>query len=164
MKKYPRSVSVLAFLWLWSYTNLLYATVALGPFSADVQGFDFESLLYAAAAGLLGGAGRTIYSLASDKVLVGSLWREGLKDGVIAILGGMVAFVLVTYLANYWPGVFTREARMIAIVLAGASRGKWANWLGDMVSDGLGNIRNKVRGAPVADATSSSAVPLENPK
>lgn len=159
MKKHPQSVSLLVFLWLWSYTNLLYA-VTLGPFSEDVHGFDFESLAYAAAAGLLGGAGRTIYSLASDKVLVGSLWREGFKDGIIAILGGVVAFVIVTYLANFWPSIFTREGRMILIVLAGASRGKWANALGDLIGDALGNLRGRVRGGP-KDPPASTSMPLE---
>lgn len=161
MKKHPRSVSFLIFLWLLSYTKLLYATAALRPFSEDFQGFDFESLLYAAGTGLLGGAGRTIYSLARDQVLVGSLWREGTKDGIIAIFGGVVTFAIVTYLARFWPAVFTGDARMILVVLAGASRGKWANWIGDFITDGLARARGKVRGS---DPPPSSAVPLENPK
>lgn len=165
MQKSPKSVSLLVLLWLWSFSKLLYAaTVPLGPFSADVAGFDFESVMYAAGAGLLGGAGRTIYSLASDKVLVGSLWREGIKDGVIAIMGGIVAFVLVTYLANFWPTIFTREARMILIVCAGASRGRWANILGDFITDGLGNIRTRMQGRQPRDPPPSAAMPLEDTK
>lgn len=164
MRQQPKTVSALVLLWLWSYTTLLHAaTGPLGPFSADVQGYDLESLLYAAAMGLLGGFGRTIFALASDKVLVGSLWREGAKDGIIAVFGGAVAFVLVTYLANFWPNIFTREARMILIVAAGASRGKWVNLVGDVISAGLANMRKRIGGEMPRDPPPSAAVPLEEP-
>ena len=165
MKKHPKSVSFLILLWLWSYTKLVSAA-ALGPFSADVQGYDFESLLYAAATGLLGAAGRTIYALASDRVIVGSLWRQTLKDMVIASLGGMVAFGLVTFCARYAPGILTSEARMLIIVAVGASGGKWVNWTGDLVDAWVARWMTKARGgAPRAEpAPPSAIVPLEDPK
>lgn len=165
MKKHPKSVSFLILLWLWSYTKLVSAA-ALGPFSADVQDYDFESLLYAAATGLLGAAGRTIYALASDRVIVGSLWRQTLKDMVIASLGGMVAFALVTFCAPYAPSILTREARMLIIVGVGASGGRWVNWTGDLVDAWVSRWMSKARGgaAPAEPSPPSAVVPLEDPK
>ena len=162
MKKHPKSVSFLILLWLWSYTRLVAAS-PLGPFSEDVQGYDFESLLYAAATGLLGAAGRTIYALASDRVIVGSLWRQVFKDMVVASLGGMAAFAIVTYLAPYAPGILTREARMLAIVAVGASGGKWANLLGEYIDARVARFMSKARGNAEI-APSSAIVPLEDPK
>ena len=165
MKKHPKSVSFLILLWLWSYTKLVSAA-ALGPFSEDVQGYDFESLLYAAATGLLGAAGRTIYALASDRVIVGSLWRQTLKDMVIASLGGMVAFGFVTFCAPFAPSILTREARMLIIVAVGASGGRWVNWTGDLVDAWVARWMTKARGgaAPVEPPPPSAIVPLEDPK
>lgn len=164
MRTHPKSVSLLVLLWLWSYTKLLHAA-ALGPFSADVQGYDFESLLYAAGAAMLGAAGRTIYALASDKVLVGSLWRQSLKDAVIAMLGGMAAFAIVTYVANFYPTIFTREARMIIIVAVGASGGRWVNWVGEFVDAAVARATARAKGKalPPNDPPPSSAIPLEEP-
>lgn len=170
MKSHPRLVSALAFVWLGLYTRLICAAVVLSPFAQDVRGFDFESLIAAAGAGLLGGAGRTIYSLASEKIVVGSLWREGIKDAALALMGGVVAWAIVSYLANYWASVLTHEARMLVIVAAGASRGRWANIIGDFFSAGLGALKMRfvafARGeaAPVSDAPPSVVSPLNETK
>lgn len=162
MKKHPKSVSFLVLLWLWSYAKLATAA-ALGPFSADVQGYDFESLLYAAATGLLGAAGRTIYALATDRVIVGSLGRQWFKDAIVASIGGMVAFAVVTYCAPFAPNVLTAEARMLVIVTVGASGGKWSNWLGDLVDAWVGRLLAKAKGGGLpSDPPASAAMPLED--
>lgn len=171
MKTHPKLVSVLTLVWLIVFTKLVYAASGLPPFSQDFLGFDFESMLYAAGAGLLGGAGRTIYSLASEKVLVGSLWREGTKDAILSLLCGVVAWAIVTTAANFWPGLFTSWVRMLIIVWAGTLRGRLFNLLGDWISDGLSALKtraiNGVRGTPIpipVDPQPSAVVPLENQK
>lgn len=155
MKTHPKLVSFLGFLWLVTYTSLVYA---LPRFAQDFKGFDFESLLLAGGAGLIGGAGRTIYSLATERVLVGNLWREALKDAALALLGGMVAWALLTIAASFFPEYINSGVRMVVIVLVGASRGKWANALGDLISAFLGAV--KVR---MVSWVSGATTPADNP-
>lgn len=163
MKSNPKLVSALAFFWLVCYTRFVYAAIVLAPLSQDVKGFDFESMLTAMGAGLLGGAGRTIYSLASERIVVGSLWREGIKDATLALMGGAVAWFVVTYLSNFFPTILTREFRMLAIVAAGASRGKWADWVGGFVSDGLAALKSRIVGnIRGGDAPPSAITPLND--
>lgn len=171
MKSHPTLVSALAILWLLTFSSLAYAATVLPPFSQDFRGFDFESALLAAGAGLIGGAGRTLYSLATEKVIVGNLWREALKDAALALLGGVVIWGLVTMLANFFPQYITSGVRFLAIVLTGASRGKWANALGDFISAGLGALKTRVvawasgQSAPSTESPPSAITPLqENPK
>lgn len=168
MKSNPKLVSALVLFWLYAYTRFVFAAELLAPFSQDVKGFDFESCTVAMGAGLLGGAGRTIYSLASERIVVGNLWREGAKDATLALMGGAVAWFIVTLLANYFPAIMTREARMLAIVAAGASRGRWADWLGGFISSGLNAARDRmagtIRGNNPPDATPSAVTPLNESK
>lgn len=165
-QRHQKLVSVLIVLWLVCYTRFVYAVVVLAPFTQDVRGFDFDSLLTAMGAGLLGGAGRTIYSLASERVLVGSIWREGIKDGILALMGGAVAWFAVTNLAAYFPTILTREFRMLAIVAAGASRGAWADWVGGFIGDGLSAFKarmvDNIRGRTPGDAGPSAVSPLSD--
>lgn len=108
---------------------------------------------------------RTIYSLASEKNgIVLSLWREALKDAVIAMVGGIVVYMVVQWAATVWPSIFTSQARMLLITGAGYSRGRWSDTLGTLVSDGLGSIRNRIRGDTSAPVPPSSVIgPLEEP-
>ena len=172
MKSNPKLVSLLIGLWLVSFARLLHAAAGtLPPFSQDFRGFDFESLMLAAGAGLIGGAGRTIYSLATERVLVGNLWREALKDAALALIGGVVAWAVLTVAANFFPTHITSGVRMVGIVLAGASRGKWANVLGDTISGLLGGLKSRIavwagggNTPPPVDPPPSAVTPLESPK
>lgn len=168
MKSNPKLVSAMALLWLFAYTRFVFAADLLAPFSQDVKGFDFESCLVAMGAGLLGGAGRTIYSLASERIVVGSLWREGFKDATLALMGGCVMWGVTTYLAGPFPGFMTRELRMLLIVAAGASRGGWADWVGGFINSGLNAARDRmagtIRGGNPPDAVPSAVTPLNESK
>ena len=55
------TVSALVALWL-----VAALTVRAASFTDDVRGWDYESLMWGALAGLVGGALRTIVTLASD--------------------------------------------------------------------------------------------------
>lgn len=167
MKTHPKLVSFLTVLWLVTYTSLVYAAAELPSFAKDIHGFDFESLFLAAGAGLVGGAGRTIYSLATERVIVGNLWRETLKDAALALLGGIAIWVVVTVAASFFPEYINSGIRMLAIVVAGASRGKWALWLGGLIDVLLSAVKTRLVGwvsgnpQPPSDNAPSAVTPLE---
>jgi hypothetical protein len=160
MHRRQLTVNFLVFAWLVVYTKVMYAAqVALPPFADDFYALDWESFAWAAVAGLLGGALRTVFSLASNKVVVGSLWRELIKDLVIAAVGGLVVYCVIQVVAPIWPTLFTSQVRMLAVTGAGFSRGWWATALESLVAAGLTNLQSRVRGAEVPPA--SVRAPLE---
>lgn len=157
--KHQRLVSYLAFAWLVCYHKLIYAA----PFSADVRSYDYESLLWAMAASLLGGAARTILTLASDKVVVLNLLKESRKDAVVALVGGAVVYVILQWLMTYVTFV-NSEFRMLALLATGFTRTAWQVKIGTLSEDIFANLRQKVRGGespPPDDPPSTANLPLD---
>lgn len=154
-------------LWLMCFCALSYA--ATTSFAQDVAAYDWTSLLLAGAAGLLGGAGRTLLTLVSEKAFVGNLRWVLLKDLVVALIGGGFAYLCIQGY-NDWARTLSivslpqvdRGFRVLIIVLAGASRGRWLGIVDRFAADAIANARQKLRGgAPSDDTPITAAVPLE---
>lgn len=153
-------------LWLLCFSALSYA--AGTTFAEDVAAYDWISLLFAGAAGLLGGAGRTILTLVSDKQFVGNLRWVLLKDLVVALIGGGFAYLCIQGY-NDWASTLSivsipqigRGFRVLIIVLAGASRGRWLGVVDRLTTDAIANARQKLRGGAPEDPPSITA-PLES--
>lgn len=153
-------------IWLSCFCALSYA--ATTTFAQDVAAYDWPSLLLAGAAGLLGGAGRTLLTLVSEKQFVGNLRWVLAKDLVVALIGGGFAYLcvqgyndaVVTWTMVQLPPI-GRGLRVLIIVLAGASRGRWLGVVDRFASDAIANARQKLRGGAPEDPPSSAAVPLE---
>jgi hypothetical protein len=151
-------------LWLASYSALCYAQSTLAE---DLAGYDWVSLLLAFAAGLVGGAARTILTLVSNEQLVGNVRLVLIKDMVVALFGGAAAFLLIQGY-NSWaagltsfelPGI-TRDFRVLIIVAAGASRGRWLGILDRFAADAIANARHKLRGDAAPEPPASMPAPL----
>ena len=148
MRRYGNALLAL---WLLVFSLVSYA--ANRTFAEDIAVYDWTSLLLAGAAGLLGGTGRTLLTLVSEKQTVGSLKFVLLKDLVVALIGGGFAYLLVTGY-NDWTASLTtmslptidRGFRVLIIVLAGASRGRWLGVVDKLATDALSNARQKLRG------------------
>lgn len=154
--KHKITVNVLLILWAVCAAQVVYAAT----FTQDLRVFDYESLLWGCIAGLLGGALRTIFTLASDNRVVYSILKESRKDMVVALLAGGCAYLLLIAIASKYPDLITREIRLVAIVGAGWSRLWFFNNLNRVITSKLDDFNQKTRdGAPVEP--SSAAVPLE---
>ena len=148
-------INHLIFAWLASYSALCYAQ---STFAQDVVAYDWLSLSFALVAGLLGGAARTILTLVSDKQLVGNVRLVLLKDLVVALFGGGVAYLFVQGY-NSWSGSLTsvelpsitRDFRVLIIVAAGFSRGRWLGVVDRFTTDAIANASHKLRGAAPID-------------
>lgn len=152
-------------LWLLSYGALSYAATT---FAQDVAAYDWRSLLLAGCAGLLGGVGRTILTLMSERQFVGNLQWLIVKDLIVALIGGGFAFLCVEGYNDWSSGLsivqlppIDRGFRVLVVVIAGASRGRWLGVVDRLASDAIANARKRLRGGAPVDAPTSAAVPLE---
>lgn len=117
-----RSLTVLTHVWLLMFMYTYPRAMQAATFAEDMRDYDYESLLWAIATGLLGGFARTLVSLASDKLIVNNVWKEAAKDAVVSIIAGGAALIIIEVLrATYWPTV-PSAVRFAFILFAGASR------------------------------------------
>ncbi|MGJ7497176.1 hypothetical protein ACSFA8_19105 [Variovorax sp. RT4R15] len=130
--------------------------------------YDWASLLCALAAGLLDGASRTILTLVGEKEIVGNIRLVLMKDLVVAMIGSGFAYIAIQGY-NSIAGAVTiitlpaiaRDFRILVIVVAGASRGRWLGVVDRFATDALANARQKLRGGAAEDPPSIRA-PLES--
>lgn len=163
MKK-PR-INALVTCWLACYTSLTWAASSL---QADLKDLDYWSLILAASAGLVGGAGRTLISMISEQRTLLDIRYEALKDIIVAFVGGGFAYLIVQGYNAFAAGspfgmtlpIITGDLRVIIIVLVGASRGKWMRTTDQLTTDVVDNVRRKIRGGQPIDPPSVTA-PLE---
>lgn len=167
MSPSKRIFNVLVLVWLASYSALLWAATAGNTTLAqDFRALDFESFAFAAFAGFIGGGARTIYSLASRKVIVRDAWVEAIKDLIVSTMAGLLVYVFLLVFGPFLPeALTTRLGRLGIIVLAGAGRSTAVDWVGGFITDYLQIIRAKLRGQnPPSDPPPSAITPLSDSK
>lgn len=145
---------------------VLWFAVAVGvqaaSFTDEVMGWDYESLMWGAVAGLIGGALRTIFGLASETRPVFSVLLEARRDMVISLLAGGLAYMLLIAVQSKYPDLVTREIRMLVIMGAGWARLSFFKRVQQLLSSKLDDVNQKVRnGSPSADPVPSTKMPLE---
>ncbi len=141
--------SRLILVWIASFHGLVWASTT---FAQDVAAYDWLSLVFALAAGLLGGAGRTVLTLVSQTTVVGNTRVLLLKDLVVALIGGGVAYLCLQGW-NSFAGAFslvalpvvTRDLRVLIILAAGYSRGRWLGLVDRLASEVIDTARAKLR-------------------
>ena len=109
---------------LAGYATLSWAGSTLAQ---DMRATDFESIVWAGAAGLLGGIFRTVLTLASKRVAVWRVPPEAKFDAVVAVIAGIAAYFVVQGVSSgiqaYWNAAgVPRDLRQLVVVGAG--------WLG----------------------------------
>ncbi|SFF05135.1 hypothetical protein [Paracidovorax wautersii] len=142
---YSRMVLV----WIASFHSLVWASTT---FAEDVATYDWLSLVFALAAGLLGGAGRTVITLVSQTTVVGNTRVLLLKDLVVALIGGGVAYLCIQGYNSFAGGItmmslphITRDLRVLVILAAGYSRGRWLGVVDRLASEVIDTARSKLR-------------------
>jgi hypothetical protein len=124
-------------------------------FAEDVRTYDWQSLFFAALAGLVGGAVRWVVTNLDRGSLVGNQKMLLLKDLVVAIMGGAAVFlVLEAYnVIAEWAHLLTvsHGLRVLPIAYAGFSRGRWMGVLDRFASDAIARASAQLRGGAPAD-------------
>jgi len=132
-----RSIDLLTHVWLLLLIYTYPRAIQAATFAEDMRDYDYESILWAIATGLLGGFARTLVSLASDKVIVSNVWREACKDAVVSIIAGAAALVFLEALRSvYWQSM-PSPARFAIILFAGASRVSFFGYINRFVTQVL---------------------------
>lgn len=137
-------------IWLCSYTAIVWATTTLAQ---DLQTYDWASLVLAACAGLVGGAGRTLITQLTKTTFVGNTKVLLFKDLAVAFIAGSAVFlVLEAYntLADKLPLIrVDRGLRVFILAYAGYSRMAWLALLDSFASDVIDRFRKWLRGGEV---------------
>lgn len=133
----PRSLRLLAVLWMASCSAMVYAGALVPSLATELDAYDWPSVLFAGGFGVMGGIGATIVRLMSTKVFVLYPWRQLIRDLVVAMIGGAVIYMLFLWLQTVSPSIFNKELRMIAIIIAGASQGRWRDVVSRFAVDGV---------------------------
>jgi hypothetical protein len=145
------AVQMLLALWGLCFVHVVYAAT----FAMEIKGFDYQSLMWGALAGLLGGTLRTIFTLASENRVVYSVLKEARKDLVVSFIAGGVAYLILLAVSSKWPDLITREIRVLAIGAAGWTRVAFFNRLNQLVTSKLDKTNQDLRaGAPVVPPAS----------
>lgn len=126
----------------------------------DVLSWDYTSLFIAVVGGLVGGALRIIYSLASDDRAVFSILKEARRDIVVSMLAGGFVYIVMIAVDSSHQGLITPEWRFAGILIAGWTRHaafiKFGEYLNARIQAKTGRAR-----AGQDDPPSSAALPLE---
>jgi hypothetical protein len=88
--------------------------------------------MWAVVMSLMGGALRTIFTLATDATVVLSFGREMLKDGVVAMIAGALAYIVLEAARAFHLMPLASEVRFAVIVFAGWSRLSFFGWLNQL--------------------------------
>lgn len=113
--------AVLSVCWVWTALWLWPLAVSAGTLSADVNVYDWTSLGYAGALGLLGGVLALIVALATDRRVVREVLGEGVRNAIVSPIAGGVAYLLLESAAA--AGWYTAPAMVRFACLVGAG---WA--------------------------------------
>lgn len=125
---------MLTHVWLAVFVFTYPKFIQAATFAQDMRSYDYESILWAVMTGLLGGFARTLVSLATDKVLIKSVWREAGKDAIVSIIAGAAALIAIEALrAVYWTSL-PGPLRFAIILFAGASRAAFFGILNNAVT------------------------------
>jgi hypothetical protein len=93
--EHPRAVSALSACWAFAASWLMPRAALAASLRIDVHVYDWTSLGYAAALGLLGGLLALIVSLATDTRVVSQVLKEGGRNALVSPIAGMAAYLLV---------------------------------------------------------------------
>ncbi|HYW57663.1 MAG TPA: hypothetical protein VE934_11925 [Polaromonas sp.] len=142
--KHDRLAMVLFVVWLVVYHHVVRAATL----SEFMGGYDWQSLRWAAAIALLGGALRTIFSLQSDVRVVREIAKEAVWDALKALAAGLLTFVVLEAIRSTgW--LLSSEVRFTAVLVAGIFRMDTIYWLRDAGRDWLAARRAQFVAQPL---------------
>jgi hypothetical protein len=129
---HARIVSVLAFAWSLALLWVFPRAVLAGTLSSEITAYDWVSLAYACALGLLGGCLSLIVALASDRRVVSEVLTEGGRNALVSPIAGAAAYLMVDAVATMgWIGL-SPVSRFLVIIGAGWAGVAFFVWAREM--------------------------------
>lgn len=123
-------VDFILFAVAWLATSQLYAQ-EISNFGGNLQSIPIKSLVYVGVLAFLGGLASTLQKFSNPNVQVYRVWLELMKDLVISLVAGILAF----FLAEQAKSPVMLEASLITI----------SGWAGSKYLDAVaGKLLNRV--------------------
>lgn len=137
------TVDYILFAVAWLATSQLYAQ-EVSNFGGNLESIPIKSLVYVGVLAFLGGLASTLQKFSNPNIQVYKVWVEIMKDLVISIVAGILAF----FLAEQAKSPVMLEASLITV----------SGWAGSKYLDALaGRLLNRVipsidsRGGPTGE-------------
>ena len=140
------------------------AVQAQESLASDVRSYDLESRLWAVIIALMGGALGTHFTLATDATLIVSYTREILKDAVVAMIAGALAYIALQALNSFTFIHIPSEARFAVIVFAGWSRLAFFGWLNKFGTRVTETVEQRVINALNSGSLPTTQTPPDKPR
>jgi len=140
--QHSTSVSMLSSAWAVAALWLWPRAVAAQTLSQDFGHYDWVSLAYAAALGLMGGMLALIVALATDRRVVLQVLGEGLRNALVSPIAGMAAYLMVDAVVSAGWATVPAGGRFLAIVgsgWAGIAFFAWARETAGKAATALGD-------------------------
>jgi hypothetical protein len=120
----------IAVAWLWPHA------VRAGTLSADLRVYDWSSLGYAAALGLLGGLLALIVALATDHRVLMEVLKESLRNALVSPIAGTAAYLLLEAMGSLGWLMLPAVGRFLVIMGSGWAGIAFFIWARDVASKG----------------------------
>lgn len=127
--KRPQLTYFLMVCWATALAALVPRVAHAMTFYDGLAAYDIRSLGVAAGVALLGGALRTIFTLATDTRVVWEQVRESWRDAVISLLAGGAVYVVMEAARAWFSIKLPWEVAFALLLVAGVARIRTFNWL-----------------------------------
>lgn len=124
-----RALAVAVPAWCWALLWLWPRAARADALSREFRLYDWGSLGYAAALGLLGGALALIVALATDRRVVREVLAEGARNALVSPIAGAAAYLMLKAAAAEGWLTLATEPRFLLIVGAGWAGIAFFAWL-----------------------------------
>jgi hypothetical protein len=121
---HSKSVISLSISWVWAVVWMWPYAVSAGTLTGDLRAYDYTSLGWGAALGLLGGLLALIVALATDRRVVSQVLTESLRNALVSPIAGAAAFLALEGMVGmgwFFPPPVGRFLILIASGWAGTA-------------------------------------------
>lgn len=138
--------ALLAF-WLLCFA----AVVQAQTFFQVLVGTDYASLISAALTAIIASAIRTTLTMVSPNVIVIKVFRQAWRDVVFAFFAGGAAHLLIEVTRAIWWPSMPPILRLTLILIAGATRFGFFQWLEKLITRGSDAVADRAVGLVKGD-------------
>lgn len=116
---HSKSVVSLSITWCWAVVWMWPYAVNAGTLTGDLRAYDYTSLGWAAALGLLGGVLALIVALATDHRVVSQVLAESFRNALVSPIAGAAAFLALEGMVSMGWFFLPPVGRFLILIASG---------------------------------------------
>jgi hypothetical protein len=137
---HARAIAVAVPAWCWALFWLWPRALRAESLSRDFRLYDWNSLIYAALLGLLGGALALIVALATDRRVVLEVFKESGRNALVSPIAGAAAYLLLNAAGAMGWFTASTEPRFLLIVGSGWAGIAFFQWIASVAGKGAAAV------------------------